>query len=96
MPYKLIGKLQMKKLLLLTVISTLFLTGCIIAIDGHDYQRNDLKETKKQLLLDDAQEIKNFEIRAGRGSLKIIGDNDVSQITVDSAIGSKNGNDYKF
>jgi len=96
MPYKLIGKLDMKKTLLLVVIGSLFLTGCVIAIGGHDYQRSDLKEIKKQLILDDVQGVNSFTIKVGRGDLKIIGDKTISRITVDSVIGSENGNDYEF
>jgi len=96
MPYKLIGKLHMKKLLLLAAMSSLFLTGCVIAIGGHDYQRSDLQEIKKQLILDDAQDVHRLTVKAGRGDLKIIGDKSISQITVDSVIGTENGNDYEF
>lgn len=87
----------MRKLsLVAAVVSSLLLSGCVISVGAHAYNDSDLKETKQQLILDNADELKNFEVMAGRGNLTIKGDNTVSVITVDAVIGSENGKDYEF
>jgi len=87
----------MKKLsLVAATVSALFLSGCVISVGAHEHDRGDLNETKQQLTLSGANQLKSFDVTAGRGSLKIQGDDSVSQITVDAVIGSENGKDYEF
>lgn len=90
------GILKMKKLALAVAVSSLLLNGCVIAVGAHEYSHKDLNESKQQLKLDDAKSLKGLDVHAGRGSLKIVGDNTVSSITVDAVIGSENGKDYEF
>jgi hypothetical protein len=87
----------MKKLsLVAATVSSLFLSGCVISIGAHAHNDSDLTETKQQLVLNNANDLKNFEVMAGRGSLKIQGDNSITSITVDAVIGSEDGKDYEF
>lgn len=79
----------MKKLTLLAaVVSSVLLSGCIVSVTAHEHKHVDLEETRKQLVLENASELKHFEVSAGRGSLKVIGDANISKITVDAVIGS--------
>ena len=80
----------------LVAVSLLFISSGALVVGAHDYKDNDLKETKQQLTLEKTNGLKNLEIIAERGHLKIIGDDNVSIITVDAVIGSENGNDYEL
>lgn len=87
----------MKKLsLVAATVSSLFLSGCVISIGAHAHNDSDLIETKQQLILNNTDDLKRLEVTAGRGSLKIKGDNSVTSITVDAVIGSEDGKDYEF
>lgn len=86
----------MKKLSLALAVSALFLNGCVIAVGAHEYKNKHVTESQKQLTLADVSQLQHFDVNAGSGSLKIIGDDSVSSITVDAIIGSENGRDYEF
>lgn len=83
-----------KRALVVMMLSSLALSGCIVSVGAHDFDHSQLQKQSKQLELKSIDQIERLEINAGRGGLKVIGDDNISTISVDADIASEDGKDY--